>query len=560
MGHDRRRETSATVDSGDLALGLHLHEARKLADPLAFRLFSSEEQRDATKALCEGLETYIRTPNIGGKTEWGSMIVVALMQGRKQIDGRTIREAEAGVPQWFIDLPTVPTPCTGYFITPGYAQSLEAGIAALKKQLGEWPHKIVYTKGESAGYVSAILVKPIGCASDDPADWSRLTVFVDKGIAPEGGRIDFAWADEPPSESVWREVRMRRKANAPMFRLITATPLDRARWEWLRADYEKSLAGKREIVMHHISRNQALSPEHIRQQEADAEGDPLKRARLFGEYVDTTGLCPFDYHGLEVMARFAEPGKRWELDTRVEVWRVPNPVESYWLLMDPSSGKLPGIRWVGSTSQEVKRDKCGLWVVARRSRALVARVFDHITPDEMTLLAMDLGHWYNDALIVPECNGVGEVVVPMLLKAGYPNIYREFAVDRADFRQTETLGWYSSAERRASGIAALARQVKQAALGQPYLDIPSSEAVDSLKGIHMDERGRPFRRPGQNWEDMILGSMTAFLMEHPAHAMPPEKKPEDMTGAEAFESALSESMGRRVRIRPPREQIVERWR
>lgn len=550
-----------TITPDDLALELHLHDSRKRADPLAFRLFSSEEQRDATRALCEQLETYIRTPNIGGKTEWGSMVVIALMQGRKSIDGRTIREAESGAAPWKIELPTVPTPCVGYFITPGYAQSMEAGIAALKKQLGDWPHKLVYAKGESAGYVSALLVKPIGCTSDDPAKWSRLTVFVDKGIPPEGGRIDFAWADEPPSESVWREVRMRRKANAPMYRLITATPLDRARWEWLRADYERSMVGKREIVMHHISRNQALSAEHIRQQEADAEGDPLKRARLFGEYVDTTGLCPFDYHGLEVMSRWAEPGDRWELDPRVEVWRVPNPSESYFVLLDPSSGKLPGIRWVGTSAQDVKRDKCGLWVVARRSRALVARLFDYLTPDELTLLSAEIGRWYNDALIVPECNGVGEVCVPLLLKAGYPNIYREFAVDRSDFRQTESLGWYSSADRRASGIAALARQVKLAGQGRPYLDIPSAEALDSLKGIVTDERGRPVRRPGQNWEDMILGSMASFLMEHPAFAMPAEKTPEEMTPAESFESALSADMGRRVRIRTPQhDSPMERWR
>lgn len=544
-----------------LALAHRLHEDAKRSDPLAYRLFSSDEQRACTEALLEGLEVHFRAPNISGKTEWGAAMSVCLLQGRTSLDARTILDAERGEPYRQLELPRVETPCVGYMVTPGYKQALEAGIAAVKKALGDWPHKIIYATGKSAGYVSAFLVKPIGCRSDDTETWSRLTVFVDEGIPPEGGRIDFAWADEPPSERVWREIRMRRKANQPFHRFITETPLERARWEWLRKDYEDSLTGKREIVMRHISGNQALSLEHVAAQEADAEGDPLKRARLFGEYVDTSGLCPFDYKGLEQLSAWAEPGTPWEFDSRVEVWRRPDPSESYFVLFDPSSGKLPGIRWVGNQTQDVKRDRCGLWVVSRRKLALCARLYDYLAPHELTELAMEIGYHYNSALLVPETNGVGEGVVPMLLKAGYPNIYQEFATDRKDFRQTPVLGWNSTADRRAAGIAALARQIENVSKGRQFFDIPSAAAIDSLKSIHQDERGRPVRRPGQNWEDMILGGMASFLAEHPAFALSPIKTPEEMSPGEKFEAMMEREHGRKFRL--PRSKVnptADRWR
>ena len=559
---------SAVTDAA-LALALQISESRERADPLAYRLYSSDEQRQGTRALLDGLEVMLRFPNIGGKTEWGSAMATAIMQGRRSLDGRTIHEAAAGASPWPLEVPRVDLPAVGYFITPGYAQSLEAGISAMKKQLGDYPWKPVYVKGESAGYISAFLVKP-KCKtgggsdwhSDDPSTWSRMTTFVDKGIPPEGGRIDFAWGDEHPSAEVWREIRMRRKANRPLLRWLTVTPLDRTRWEWLRSDYADHPDGKCEVVMHHISRNQALSPEHVAEQMRDAEGDPLKLARLFAEYVDTTGLCPFDYSGLQLLREWADPGRPWWGDARVEIWRDRDPRESYWVLLDPSSGKLPGVRWVGGKPQEVKRDRCGLWVVARRARAGVARLYDYAEPDQLARIGMELADYYNRAMIVPEMNGGwGEAMLPVWRKAGYANIYREFAIDRNDFRQTETLGWYSTADRRAAAIGALQRQIRQCAEGKPFLDIPSAAAVDSLMGILTDERGHPTRRHGQNWEDMILLGMAAYLLEHPAHVMSDEKPVSEMTGAERFEASLQRDFGRKIRVRPDRRDAPrDRWR
>lgn len=552
-----------------LALALGLHDSRERADPLAHRLYSSDEQRQATQALLDGLECYLRTPNIGGKTEWGSAIAAAVMQGRTSMDGRTIHEAESGVSRWEMPVPRVDLPAVGYLVTPGYKQSLEAAIAAMKRQLGDYPWKPVYAQGESAGYVSAFLVKP-KCKpgggsdwhSDSPTTWSRMSVFVDHGIPPEGGRVDFAWADEPPSEAVWREIRMRRKANTRLLRWITATPLERERWEWLRADYERHPAGKREVVMSHISHNQALSAEHVAEQERDAEGDPLRLARLFGEYVDTSGLCPFDYHGLSLLSEWADEGSPWWGDPRVRMFRNLDPAESYWVFMDPSSGKLPGIRWVGGKPQEVVRDRCGLWVVARRARAGVARLYDYAEPDQLARIGMELAEYFNRAMLVPEMNGGwGEAMLPVWRAAGYGNIYREFALDRNDFRQQETVGWYSTADRRAAGIGALQRQIRQCAEGRPFLDIPSREAVDSLRGIVTDERGRPTRRPGQNWEDMILLSMAAYLLEHPAYAIHEEKPRSEMTNVERMEGDLARDFGRKIRVRRETgDAPQDRWR
>jgi hypothetical protein len=45
-------------------------------------------------------------------------------------------------------------------------------------------------------------------------------------------------ADEPPKEHIWNEVRARGHAGAPFVRIITATPLIRRQWTWLKKQYK----------------------------------------------------------------------------------------------------------------------------------------------------------------------------------------------------------------------------------------------------------------------------------------------------------------------------------
>jgi len=492
-------------------------------DPIrAFRC-SSEGQKQFLAALSLG-EAYARTGNQGGKTLIGATAGVALARGEAAIDG--------------VALPQLPTPCVGAVLIKSKAQGVESVVQAYIQQVGNWPHHVAYSNA-GLGYVQTIYVKPRTSQSADHKTWSRINFYSEDSEMPVGLRLDWVHADEPPKEEVWRELRARGRANRRFVRFITATPFKRADWQWLLKDFPESQTGRlhkgRIEVRWTIYDNRALSVEHIRKLEEDWENDPLRDARLRGDYVDTSGAKVFNYRALQQALKRCVPPLYVD-EFGVEVFEEPVPGHDYVVPMDPSSGVEGG-------------DRCGMWVVDKHTRRGVARYFGYKTAYELGALGRFYCERYNNGMAIPEMNGgYGEAVVIGL--DGWRNVYLGMHEDRLNGQRQNRIGWYTTVSSKGTILNALQR-----ALREESLFIPSADAIDSLMQIDMDETQKLIRYPGQNHEDMILLGLAAHVTEQI-----PVRKPREslVKGYTTMSEFIRVSLG--LKPREKNHGPIEAWR
>lgn len=509
--------------------------ARRLrGDPLSTMRCSSEAQRELYRRVSDA-EVFWRCGNQGGKTHGGAALGVALARGLQSLDGRLIGEDGPPSP---VALPRLAVPNLGLLVVKGYKQSLDSAVAAYLRALGDWPHHI---RRGAQGTVVEIAVKYDGCRSDDPLTWSRIQIHVDDGKPPVGIRADWAHADEPPSEALWREVRFRGQANRPFVRYITATPLDRRDWDWLRRDFEgchnKVKDGKLELLST-VFDNRALSEKHKEQLRVMAANDPLEKARLYGEYVDTTGLCPFRY---DLLQRWSD--RCWEPElhnlhgVELEVWHQPEEKDQYLVICDPSSGV-----------NDDSHDPCELVVVSRRRRGVVARFNGYSTASGLGQLAGDVAQWYNRALVIPEMNAFGEAF--MIGLGDYSNVYMSEHHDRYTTNRS-SVGWRTTATSRGTIIASL-----QTALLEDSMEVPSRDMIDCLMAVQVDHLGRVAAAPGRHDESLITLGIAAHMLE----TLPAVKDRKPQAPYVPTAHLISRSLGLRPQRRRREDSLRENWR
>lgn len=462
----------------------------------------------------------------------GAYAGIALSRGVSKLDG--------------IDIPVLSTPCVGVVLLKSKQQGVESAVKAYLEAIGDWPHHIAYSNS-GLGHVGFIYVKPNGNVSDDHKTWSKIMFLSEDGEFPVGLRLDWIHADEPPLENVWRELLIRGKANKPFIRFITATPLKRSDWEWIRKEFmgceERSNKGRVEIRWS-IYDNEALSRSHIASLEQSMENDPLRDARLRGDYIDTSGMCPFDYRALQAWRKQARPPTRTEIvdgarfHEKLEVWDEPDPNEQYMVLMDPSAG-VEGA------------DRCGLWVVARKRRAGVARFFGYLSAYDLGVLGRRLCERYNKGMAVPEMNGgYGEALLIGL--DGWRNIYFGEHYDKINGTRANRIGWYTTQTSKGTIVTALQRACKA-----DDFYIPSDEAIESLMAVVMDDQQKIIRNPGQNHEDMILLGLAAHVTEQIPARDPLTRREDDYV---PFRELIRRSLGLRASARQRKYQTREDWR
>lgn len=467
-----------------------LAEARQ--DPLKWFRYSSEAQGDLVRYVCKGVETYLRAGNQAGKTKVAATLAVALARGAGWLDS--------------VQLTVLETPNVGAVLGKSYKQMQESSIKALREALGDWPHKL---EMGSQGTVIAIRVKPEASRSDDWKRWSRILILPQDGEKPVGLRLDWAWADEPPKEDYWHELRARGRANRPFLRFITMTPEDRAEWAWLEREFagcgKPGKNGRIELRLS-VFDNRALGVEHLKELEQAWRNDPLLKARLYGEYVDMVGQCPFDTDGMARWeGRLRLPDRVETLDMgdghaphRVQVWFEPEPGESYFVLADPSAG---------IKDEKREHDPAGVIVVARGSKRLCARWNDYTPAYRVGQLSRKLAERYNDAMVVWERNsGYGEPFYMGL--NGWGNVYLESHADARKLSFYDRLGWQTTATSRGAIIGAL-----QKAVLQDGLVMLSGEALSSMRGFIMQRTGKVEAGSGRHDEDVILLGLACYLLE-----------------------------------------------
>lgn len=477
------------------------------ADPIARFLFSSNQQRDLFRLAGAGHEVLFRSGNIGGKTAGGAALSICFARGVTKLDGRTWYEARNGVQAPPILLPSLGTPNVGILAVPAYKS--EGATEALKKFLGWWPSKTKIISSAS-GSIGLVYIKPDRCKSDKWQDWSRIVVFPDKGVLPKGLRVNYAWADEPISMSMWREIRMRRIPGQSYPRFLTLTPVEKRYWSPIKLDFPHENEGVQEGRVHiraRASDNQLLTEADLLAIAQAVKNDPYKKARLDGDWVDTAGGCPFDWNGLERWLEYAEAGEtgdivdgKWLETSAGPLVRFNDfdPNDRYLVPLDASAG----IRDENNT-----RDPSGLGVFSLRRRRMVMRYNGYLKPAELGRLARRVCQYYGNAEVVPEINGWGIAVLEGM--GDYGNIYQHTSKDRVSGIVTKKLGWYTTTESRGVMISALER-----AIVDDTMEIPSKDAVESLMQVVLDGRDKVVAGPGYHDEDLIICGIASFLMQN----------------------------------------------
>ena len=492
-------------------------------DPLLRFGWPGEPHRVVARYHSQGLETLLRGSNDAAKTGTGSAIVVATLEGKKTL---------AGEP-----LPSVPMPATWWVLVQTYKQQVDASEAWVLRWLGEHPHRLV--RG-AKGYVEHIFIATPLCkhgmdemykAGFRCSTCSKLVFHCSESPSGIGGKIDGVWADEPPDEHTWREMRRRGRGNRLFYKLITATPIEEVWWHWMPGDFndcERKPRNGRVEVRATMDHNKFLLPHVKAQKIADTRGDPHARARLYGDYVNIRGQSPFPLDKLDEWLKRARAPKLEQFTIgaeqrtpdgditvlarcQVEIFHDYDETETYIGILDPATqfrtDPITGLiatKWKSDgESSRGEPDPCGLHIYARRKPKLVARFVGYSAAYGLGYLAVTLAKRYGNALLDTDLTGGhGKATVDAITGLGY---YRQnnWTPSVTHLGQAETgLGFTMNAGNRAQMVSAI-----QVALLEDSLVFESEAAIKSLQKVTYvvtpSGRERPEAAYGSNDEDMI---------------------------------------------------------
>ena len=523
-------------------------------DPLTYWHHSSSSSAEATRLLSEVDEVYVRAANKGGKTEWEYAVGLAILQKRSSLDGIPL-------PQWRGRIDAVS-------LEIDHEQQKLSSQQTVLRLLGSWPH---HASWKANNVLAAVRIKP-AVGLQDERFWSTLTFMSQENRRTGTGvRADLVLANEPPREDIWRELRKAAHAGRRIVRIIGATPIHRRQWDWLKRDYSPE-AIRRGIQRHadwaevrwSLQDNRALSSAEIakllREYGADKpleRRDPLFDARVYGDYIDTTGLCPFDVKGLMMMLEECEdPDEHeWNITREIEtsegrvrtgvkaavhVLREPVKGRRYYIAIDPSKG-----------IEDASHDPGGLLVEDEDTGEDVALYEGFIGSYGLGVLAAGLGRQYNYAIVDVESNsGWAEGVYRGLADSGYGNLAKTLRMGR-EGKWEPRLGFETTQVTRPAMFQEIQWWSKSWADQARYAPCRFRRVIEALLDVIVDPEGRPVAAPGRHDEFAILKGQALRkrrgLKPDPDQWRPPHIAPES-TADERIIRRLNEAYGDEPRV------------
>lgn len=553
------------LGSSYLAMRRVLDDAAR--DPLARWHPNGAKQLEVIEHVAAGHDTYVKGANKWGKTTVGGAFFVAQSRGKRTFCG--------------VRMPRVPLPNTTMVLSLDYRQQELSVQRAYLGLIGDHPHKVSWLPGRSGQIAQAIHVRPDGWTNEDESTWSRIQLYSQENRrSGVGARAHGLHADEPPRERIYREAR---KAGEPGYdfpKVITATPTLRSLWEWLKKDFP-AVPGRvvKGRVMLEASVYDALRTENnprgsLTQADIDEllelyEGDPLRKARLYGLECNTDGASPFhrQYAELEkwLEACFEPEWQEWaivrevptprgmelvEERVSVEIYEPPDTTETYLGVIDASLGIDDGAHDPGE-----------LQIWAMRRPRLVARYNGYIGAYGLGILGAGLGRYYHDALLDPDTTGgYGGPVLTALRDAEYHKIAHDSDPGRGGKLSTE-LGFTINAATRAQFISSLQEALGASASGHRYLWIWSEDVIRELRDLIVDARGRIVTGPGMHDESLTCAGRAAWRALRAGVPREPNRRVE--TPRSAGMKRMRASMGlperaARARKAPPKMRRAPR--
>lgn len=479
------------------------------SDPLAYFEPSSDVQVQFLEGLSVADEIYLHSGQGFGKTQIGAVAGVCFARGKKSIAG--------------IELPVLRTPNTGLVLSLDYEQQKLSVQLHYLRMVGRWPHEAKW-EGE---VLKSLRVRPENSRSDDPKDWSLIQFMSQKNLsAGIGARAQWVHGDEPPVPSIWKEIR-KAGLGLPIFpHFITATPLKRSQWWWLRADYPLEHAGRVHngfLRLRGSTRdNRALLQadlDRLKRQWANLTPDELA-TRMDGHEYDSEGSSPFRRHyaelqrwleacvdGEEVEWRVGREvvtpqGKQVIAETvTVEVWEDFDPLNVYRVTADCSLGINDGEHDPGEVC---------VWNMTRRTQ--VARYNGYLGEYGLAVLAAGLGRRYGNAVVDPDVTGgYGSAFLSGLREADYPFVYVNRSEVPAGGLRPGDIGFTIGRETRREFCAAINEALLWSEQGRPFVTIRSREQVAELMDLVLKDE-KPVTAAGRHDEALSTFGRVCTLL------------------------------------------------
>lgn len=522
-----------TVSDASLANAVAVMQAGLASlreNPQAHFHCTSVEQRRFLAELRYG-EIYLHSGNKFGKTTIGAQAGVAMAKCMTHLDG--------------VELPALPSPNVGIVLSLDYKQQRLSVQPAYLAALGNWPHKAEW---QGATLIS-LRVKPIGCKSDDPRDWSLILFFSQENRrSGVGARGHWVHADEPPREDIWREVRKMGEPGTLFVAFITATALHRSQWYWLRGDYPLEYEGRWHNGYLRLRApsfnpddpddmsvgNAALTPEDRRELLRKYATDQHRIARITGIEIDTSGSSPFKavYDELRRWLDACDDGElsEWKVSREiltatgkqlvhesldVQVWEDPSPACVYRVIADISLGIDDGDHDPGKAD-----------VINMTTGTQAARYRGYCGEYGLGVLCAGLSSHYGGARVDPAVTGgYGSAFLSGLRAAGCRNVVSHSTPGKNGLERHH-VGFTESAETRSLHAAALREALFASQQGAPWLHIRSREDVLELMDLSMDAKGRVIHDEGSHDEAFVtLGRAATLLMPKNKHQRIERKVP-----------------------------------
>lgn len=452
-------------------------------------------------------ELLLQGPNVGGKTEAEYAVGLACLQKRRSLDG-------VPMPQWRGKVDAIS-------LELDYPTQRLSSQQTVLRLIGEWPHRAKW-KGDDI--LSSVMIQPVN-GNSDVSSWSTLTFMSQENRRTGTGiRADIVLGNEPPVEGIWREVRKARHAGRRGIRIIGMTPINRRQWEWVKNDYGDRPRDVVTRVGRHwavarwsLWHNKALGADHIEQllveygrDKPKDRRDPLYDARVHGDFIDTTGLCPFNVPALlRMLDECVEPEVReWQITREVSganglVHKVVKVLVhvladavagmTYYEDIDPSKG-----------IYSPTHDPGGILVSEMGTGNDMAMYEGYIGSYGLGVLGAGLARQYLNATVDPESNsGWAEGVLRGLSDSGYGNIASTPRMLQPG-KWESRLGFETTNTTRPAMIEAIQEWIEAYDAGMPYARCRFRRIIQTLLDTILDGDGKPVAAPGFHDEFLIL--------------------------------------------------------
>ncbi len=202
----------------------------------------------------------------------------------------------------------------------------------------------------------------------------------------------------------------------------------------------------------------------------------------------------------------------------LKLWAPPIHGRNYVMGVDVAEGKAPAHRFgkARSSARESRDFSCAI-IIDRRSAQFMGIWHGYVDTTQLSHICMNLGMFYNQALIAVEVTGPGNAVQANLFDWGYPNFYVAPMVNKLDAKFQTFFGHKTTQQTRPLVIASIHEM-----LAEDSCDIPCEELLAEMRTMQFDSQGQE-RGIGANKDDRVFayGIALRVRMEELLSSAPP---------------------------------------